>query len=197
LATVEMVRSAVASSVRRLRSRKRWTLEELALRSGVSKAMIVEIEQARTNPSIATLCHLAEALGTSVPALVEVSEEPRLRLVRSSDAVRLWTGAGGGSGTLLAGSETPNRVELWEWRLTPGDSYSAEGHAAGTREMLHVLAGSLKLHVGEEVAAVPAGDTVLFRADRAHRYANGAQEDTRFLMVIIQPGADREADGGG
>jgi transcriptional regulator with XRE-family HTH domain len=187
MATVEAVRAAVARSVRVLRTGRGLTLEQLALRSGVSKGMIVEIEQERTNPSIATLCQLAEALGTTVPAMVEVSEQPSIRVVRAADRVRLWAGAAGGAATLLAGSEGRTPVELWEWMLESGDVYSADAHAAGTREMLHVLEGTLALHVGHEETGVTAGDTVLFRADRPHSYGNAETCRTRFLMVILQP----------
>lgn len=192
MATIEEIRAAVARSVRSLRTGRAWTLDQLAVRSGVSKGMIVEIEQERTNPSIATLCQLADALGTSVPAMVEVSGHPSMRVVRAADVVRLWTGPAGGMATLLAGSEGRNPVELWDWVLECGDVYSADAHAAGTREMLHVLDGTLALHVGREETRLTAGDTVLFHADRPHRYANPETSCTRFVMVILQP----EARGG-
>ena len=51
----ETVTDAVARNVREARLERGWTLEQLATRSGVSKGMVVQIEQARTNPSIGTL----------------------------------------------------------------------------------------------------------------------------------------------
>ena len=39
---------------------RRWTLEQLAARSGVSKGMVVQIEQGRTHPSIGTQSKVAE-----------------------------------------------------------------------------------------------------------------------------------------
>ena len=51
------------AQVRRLRTAKGWSLDQLAARSGVSKGMLVHLEQARTNPSLGTLCKVAETLG--------------------------------------------------------------------------------------------------------------------------------------
>jgi transcriptional regulator with XRE-family HTH domain len=68
------VSSAVARHVRALRQDRNWSLDELAGRSGVSRGMVVQIEGARTNPSIGTLCRLAEAFGVNLAALIESRE---------------------------------------------------------------------------------------------------------------------------
>ncbi len=68
--------STVARNVRALRTEQAWTLDELAGRSGVSKGMLVQIEQNRTNPSIGTLCRIAEAFGVSLASLVELGQSP-------------------------------------------------------------------------------------------------------------------------
>ena len=57
------VNAAVGRNVRSHRTRLAWTLDDLAARSGVSKGMLSQVEQARTNPSVATICRLATALG--------------------------------------------------------------------------------------------------------------------------------------
>ncbi|WP_416071874.1 helix-turn-helix domain-containing protein [Streptomyces sp. ID05-04B] len=67
-----------------------WSLETLAARSGVSKGMLVHIEQGRTNPSIGTLCRLTDALGTTLSRLVETSELPLARVVRAGEGACLW-----------------------------------------------------------------------------------------------------------
>jgi transcriptional regulator with XRE-family HTH domain len=183
----EEVAAAIARNVRAFRTRRGWTLDALAARSGVSKGMVVQIEQARTNPSIATLCRLAGALGVAVPRLVEVSDAPPLRIVRADEAAELWRGPGGGSARLVVGTELPAPGELWDWRLAPGDAYDGEPHHPDTREMLYVLEGTLTLHLGSAGHPVHAGEAALYRADRPHRYANESAEPVRFAMVVIDP----------
>jgi transcriptional regulator with XRE-family HTH domain len=123
------VNAAVGRNVRGHRTRMAWTLDDLAARSGVSKGMLSQIEQARTNPSVATICRLATALGVSVASLVEAPEVPSARVVRAEEAVTLWTGDQQGSAArLLVGSGTSQQVELWDVRMEPGDGYASEAH---------------------------------------------------------------------
>ena len=72
------VRASVARNLRAERQRRHWSLDDLVRRSGISKGMLVQIEGARTNQSIATLCKLANAMGVALPRIMEVSDEPGL-----------------------------------------------------------------------------------------------------------------------
>src|SRR5438105_2230811 len=50
---------SLASSLRSIRGSRGWSLEELARRSSVSRGMLLQIEGARTNASVATLSRIA------------------------------------------------------------------------------------------------------------------------------------------
>jgi transcriptional regulator with XRE-family HTH domain len=182
------VAAAVARNVRALRSGRGFTLDQLATRSGLSKGMLVQLERGGTNPSIATLCRAANALGVTVPRLVEVAETPAARIVRAEEAVTLWRGRRGSTARLLAGLDGPELVELWEWRLGPRDAYRGEPHPAGSHEMLHVLDGVLTLQVDQARHQARRGETLVFRADRPHGYTNDGRSALRFVMVVLEPG---------
>src|SRR5512139_1391758 len=113
------VAAAVAHNTRRLRTLRGWSLDRLAARSGVSKGMLVHLEQARTNPSLGTLCKVAETLGISLAGLVEPPEAVTVRIVEPAEVVRLWTSDGGSVGDLLVGSDERDHLELWHWTLAP------------------------------------------------------------------------------
>src|SRR5206468_3164010 len=80
-------------------------------------------------------------LDVTIAQLVDLGELPAVRLVRAREAVTLWRDDGGSRADLLLGMERREHIELWTWRLGAGGVYRADGHAAGTREMLHVIAG--------------------------------------------------------
>ncbi len=189
----QAVAAAVAQNTRRLRTARGWSLDTLAARSGVSKGMLVQLEAARTNPSIGTLCKVAEALHISLAGLVELDEAPAVRVVAPGEGIALWHGAAGGVGELLVGADDPAHVELWEWRLEPGEGHGAEAHADGTLELLHVLGGTLTLDVDGVVHVLPTGAAAGFRADRPHEYRNAHRRTARFTMVILQTDADFDA----
>src|SRR5204862_6537975 len=120
---VEAGTAAVAQHFRALRQGRGWSLDELSGRSGVSKGMLVQIEAARTNPSVGTLTRIADAFGVTVARLLETGEPDRVSVTAADDAVVLWRGAFGGYGRLLRGVNDPDFVELWEWVLEPGDRH--------------------------------------------------------------------------
>ncbi|MER7756028.1 XRE family transcriptional regulator [Kitasatospora sp. NPDC097643] len=183
----DLVSQALARNLRRLRAERGHTLDALAARSGVSRGMIVQIEQDRTNPSVATVVRLADALGVSIARLLDYEEGPGVRIVPEEQAVPLWTGPSGGTGTLLNGVEAPGPLELWAWRMEPGEGYSAEAHPVGTMEIIRVEQGELTLVHGEREHVVPAGNTVSFDAAHPHAYRNAGGAVLRLTMVVSVP----------
>jgi transcriptional regulator with XRE-family HTH domain len=183
---VAAVTAAVAQQVRALRQARGWSLDELSGRSGVSKGMVVQIEAARTNPSVGTLSRLSDAFDVSIARLLEPAAERIVRISPADQAPTLWRGGYGGFGRLLAGV---NAAELWEWRLQPREHHESPDHAIGTRELIHVLVGEVTVTVDGTAHLVRAGETIDFPSDRTHGYRNDAAEPARMVMVVVLPAA--------
>jgi transcriptional regulator with XRE-family HTH domain len=182
---VDAVTSAIATNTRSLRLRRGWSLDALSGRSGLSKGMLLQIEQGRTNPSIATLCRLCEALGVALSTIVEPVEATPVRTVDANDVATLWRGPHGGSARLLLGTDPPVQVEVWEWELAAGETFAGEPHPVGARELLSVRSGTLTLDVAGTRTTVRAGGAAHFLGDRPHSYANDGEEVVRFTMVFL------------
>jgi transcriptional regulator with XRE-family HTH domain len=185
----EIAAHALARNLRRLRAGRGLTLDDLAKRAGISRSMLIQIEQKRVNPTLATLVRLAEALDIGLAELVELGGRRRVRVISRDDAVELWTSPRGGSGWLLVGSDQLDHIEFWDWRLQPGDVHQAEAHAAGTAEILHVLDGDLTLEVDGESRAAATGESIIFSADADHSYGNHGTRPLHVLMIVITPPA--------
>jgi transcriptional regulator with XRE-family HTH domain len=185
-AIAEDTLSALAATVRGARERKRWTLATLADRSGLSKGMLLQIESGRTNPSIGTLIRIANAFGVGVWELF-ASPADAVKLASPSEALTLWRSSKGGSAVLLVGAASPQPIELWHWRLAPGDVYKADAHLATTVEVIHVQQGTLSLVVGKRKLAIAAGASAVARMDQRHQYRNEGRSWARFTMVVIDP----------
>ena len=187
-AGTDSIARAIGDRVKQGRGSRGWTLDQLAERSGVSRRMLVSIEQGSTNPSIATLLRISDALGIGLPALVDVERSPGLRVTRAGAAPVLWRGKLGGRAALVAGTEPPEVTELWDWTLGPGESHSSEAHAAGTRELLLVLDGQIELRVGQHAEVLATGDSASFAGDLAHEYVDaGSAQVARFALTVFEP----------
>jgi quercetin dioxygenase-like cupin family protein len=101
--------------------------------------------------------------------------------------VRLWHTDAGSYNRLLAGTEAPGPLEMWDWRLMPGESSPSDPHPAGTTELLHVTAGELTLTVDGVEHRVPAGATVHFEANVPHTYGNTGEVPMEMVMAVSVP----------
>ena len=189
MTSTEDTAAALARNLRRLRAGRRLTLDELARRAGISRSMLIQIEQKRVNPTLATLVRLAQALDVGLAELVELGSRQRVRVISRDDVAELWSSPSGGSGRLLVGSDQLDHIEFWDWRLEPGDVHHAEGHLPGTAEILHVLDGELALKVDGESHAAATGESVIFSADADHSYGNNGTRPLHVFMIVITPPA--------
>ena len=180
--------SAIGVRVKQERNSRGWTLDQLAEAAGVSRRMVVSVEQAAVNPSVGTLLRLSDALGVGLPALVEPPEPKSVKVTRCGEGATLWRGEGGGRGVLVAGTTPPDVVELWDWTLGSGDRHASEAHAPGTKELVHVQQGSITVEVADQSVTLDAGDAVAFPGDVAHSYANPSTQPARFSLAVFEPG---------
>jgi transcriptional regulator with XRE-family HTH domain len=179
----------VAWNCGRLRKERLLTFDALARRSGISKGMVVEIEQGRTNPSIATLCRMANAFGVGVGELL-AQEAPISRIVvqrRAAGRVLWETKAGSRAALVDTVRVGALAAEIWGWRLAPGEFFDGAAHPAGTMEFLSVLRGTLALETAGESIVAPSGSTVRLSADTPHRYATAGRAACEFQMVVLEP----------
>ncbi|MFC8039403.1 helix-turn-helix domain-containing protein [Paenarthrobacter sp. NPDC057355] len=186
--SAESLARAIGERVKQERKGRDWTLDRLAELAGVSRRMLVNVEQGGVNPSIGTLLRISDALGVGLPALVEPPAPRAARITRSGEGALLWTGPSGGRGVLVAGTESPDVVELWDWTLAPGELHASEAHSAGTRELLQVQEGVLWIEVEAESYELNVGDALTFRSDVPHSYANSGISPARFTLAVFEPG---------
>lgn len=184
----ESLARAIGVRVKQERQSRQWTLDELATHAAVSRRMVVNVEQGTVNPSIGTLLRLSEALGVGLPTLVEPSAPKEVKVTRNGQGAELWTGEFGGRGLLVAGTASPDVVELWDWTLMPGDGHSSGAHADGTQELLQVLAGEVTIDVASQTFVLAQGDAMSFPGDEPHAYGNAATQPARFTLTVFEPG---------
>jgi transcriptional regulator with XRE-family HTH domain len=184
---LELLAQSLARTVKHWRAVRGYTLDVLAARAGVSRGMLIQIEQARTNPSLGTVVKIGDALGISITTLLDYEQGPKVRIVPAEQAVRLWHTDAGSYNLLLAGTEALGPLELWQWRLMPGESNSSDAHPAGTAELLHVTEGELTLTVDGVEYRVPAGATASFEANTPHTYGNAGDVPMEMVMSVSVP----------
>jgi transcriptional regulator with XRE-family HTH domain len=180
---------ALARVLQSLRAERGWSLDQLALRSGVSKGVLVALEQGRSNPNLATLARIGDAFGVPVTQLVEVPDAPVVRITGGAQAKVLWHGDAGGTGTIVAATDPPWAVELWRWQLRPGERFGGDAHGAASKEMTWVESGTVMLTVADTRYRVAGGQCARFPGGLPHSYANEGTEPAQMTMIVLIPPA--------
>jgi transcriptional regulator with XRE-family HTH domain len=184
-ANQQQVTAEIAARVRAARTERQWTLDALAARSGVSRRMLVQIEHADANPSLATLLKLAAALDITLTELVSEQVPDRaVGVAVRHDAKTLWSTANGSAARLLV-SRGP--LELWSWTLAPGDRRTSDPHRPGSLELLSVHEGSVVLDVDDQHVEVQVGDSAWLDATRPHAYRNPGRMAATFTLAVLEP----------
>jgi quercetin dioxygenase-like cupin family protein len=78
-------------------------------------------------------------------------------------------------------------LELWSWRIAPGDVRRSEAHRPGTREIVRVAGGRITVAVGGTREELRAGQLALLAGDRLHRYENPGRTTAVFTLVVHEP----------
>ncbi len=177
----------LGQTILRLRTADKMSLGDLSESSGVAKSMISQIEKNETNPSLATLSRLSQALGTSVEAMVSQGGN-RSALVQKTDIqdTPLLTSEDGLCELRIIGSiDTVQWVQWYDFCAEPNGKLISSAHPDGSVENLTVLTGVVRVEIEEESWDVKAGETLRYRADRPHKITNIGKSAVHATMVNI------------
>lgn len=177
----------VGANLRRLRTERGLSLEKLAQASGVSRAMLGQIELGQSAPTINVLWKIAEALDVSFSALLAGTRAGGTVVLRAAEARRLTSRDGSFTSRALFPLDEPRRVEFYELKLAAHGTERADAHPAGTMENLVVSQGALELELPGQRHVLHSGDAIFFSADTPHVYRNPAAEPATLYLVMMYP----------
>lgn len=182
---------AVGDNLKRERRKQHLTLDALALASGVSKAMLSQIEANKVNPTIGTLWKVVKALNIDFDAVLsgEHSQNKKFDVTRSENITSLKTGQSNAVFRVLSPLSMADYLELHLVTLPAGCVHASHPHTPGTEEYLTILSGSVTVRAGENCAQLNAGDVIVFQADVEHVLENPSSIPAELYMVIRFPGA--------
>ncbi|HEX4504240.1 MAG TPA: XRE family transcriptional regulator [Alphaproteobacteria bacterium] len=174
----------VGLNIKRLRSRRNLSLEGLAKISGVSRAMLGQIETGRSVPTINVVWKIACAFGVPFSTLIASQNADAIRVIHAKEAKVLTSANGQFSTRALFPFEGERRTEFYELRLKGGGIDEAEPHALGTTENLVVVKGKLDMEIAGQHRLLTAGDAIMFLADQPHVYRNPGKDEMVAYLVM-------------
>lgn len=188
--SAEELTDIVGANLRRFRRRQGLSLDRLAKLSGVSRAMLSQIETGKSVPTIALLWKVSNALGVAVPHLLTSDKVSAVQILRKRDAKVLAAQDGRHVKRALHPQDSERRVEFHEVRLAALHREHVAPPAPGTRDNLLVAQGQLEISLGSDKPFVLGqGDAALFEADVPHVFRNLSSEEAVLYVVTIHADA--------
>jgi transcriptional regulator with XRE-family HTH domain len=178
--------SALADRVKELRQKRGWTLDELSASCGVSRSMLSQIERNGVNPTVAVALRIAQAFGIPLGTLVEApAATARIEVVRADDKSTHFRSDKDCRIRTLSPLHLEKDVEVYEIRLRPGGALRSAPHFAGTREILAIHQGSVRVTSGGGSQELGPGDSAHYPADVPHEIVNTGRDPVIAYLVDL------------
>ncbi len=176
----------LGKTVQRLRKAYNQSLSELAEQSGVAKSIISQIERNETNPTLATIWRLSQALDVSIERVLAAHEDdPFIETLSRADTPVLVSDDGKVKLAISGWIRTVEWLQWYDVRSEPGGVLESDAHQRGSVECLSVLEGEFEVEVSEVVQRAKAGETLRYRCDRPHSVRCMSDAPARATMVCI------------
>ena len=179
----DQIIETVKENLKNIRHNRKLSLDKLAIRCGVSRAMLSQIEQGKSAPTISVLWKIATGLNVPFSDLIKDKVREGVQLLRYENTKVLFSNTKVFSTRALFPFTGHKKTEFYELILKPGGHEVAEPHPPGTTENI-VVSGKLRLRVGEEVQELFPKDAIYFNADVPHEYSNPTDEEALMYLVM-------------
>ena len=165
----------ISHTLKTLRKERGWSLDKAAQETGVSKAMLGQIEREESSPTIATLWKIASGFDTPFSAFIaDILEKPET--IHPQDAnIKVLP---------LFPYDEALHLEIFLIELLPGCEHLSPSHNPGVIEHVLVASGTVQLLVDGSWKTLQKGEGLRFQANQPHGYRNRSQE-TAVIHDII------------
>ncbi len=176
----------IAERLRSLRAERKWSLDELAKRSEVSRATLSRLENAEVSPTASVLGRLSAAFGLTMSRLMHMVEDDFAPVVRR-DAQPVWTDETVG---FRRRSVSPPAhtlaAELLECALEPGARIAYdEPPRPGLEHHLLLLEGQLEVSVGGQTYELRPGDCLRYQLFGASAFTTPKSSGAKYILAIV------------
>jgi transcriptional regulator with XRE-family HTH domain len=159
----------LGKTIQRLRKAYNLSLSELAEQSGVAKSIISQIERNETNPTLATIWRLSQALDISIDrVLASAEDEPFIEKSSRADTPVILSEDGKCRLTIIGWLKTVEWLQWYDFHGEAGGVLESDPHQRGSVESLSVLTGEVEVEVGGLTERAGPGETLRYRCDRSH-----------------------------
>lgn len=164
----------VATTLKRLRSANHWSLDKTSVKTGVSKAMLGQIERGESSPTISTLWKIATGFEVPFSALIEPQ----------SLTTELNTTDQPLSKVTVFPYDNECSCEMFMIDIKPNTTHFSKAHKKGVIEHVLVIKGTISILVNDSWKQLHEGQGLRFDASIDHGYRNSSDQLAKFHNIV-------------
>ena len=176
----------IGKNMQKIRKQQKLTLDVLSEKSGVSKAMLSQIESKKVNPTVATVWKISQGLQVDINKLLEGGGDSKRKfsVVRNSDITNLETDEDGLHMKVLSPVSMVEDLEMYLLTFEPGGSLNSRPHFPRTEEFLTLISGKLHVKAGDNNTDLSSGDFISYHCDIEHTITNTSDSVSLAHLVV-------------
>jgi transcriptional regulator with XRE-family HTH domain len=176
----------IGRRLRELRTRTRLSQRQLARRTGVANASISQIEAGKLNPTVSMLKKVLDGIPVSLADFFSDGPDAAERVFfRAAELTEI---ADGGVSYRQVGANLGDRaIQLLRERYEPGAGTGRHALRHEGEECGLILAGRLRVTVGEVSQLLGPGDAYYFRSSQPHSFHNPGNEACELVSACTPP----------
>ncbi len=174
---------SIGSVLKQVRIERNLTLEETSVLTGVSKAMLGQIERGKSTPTISVLWKIATGLKVSFSELL-VADGEKHDVIQIDQLKPVYES----KGKMILHDVFPyNPMTGFEYfyiTILPGGSHTSSPHMKSTEEHIVVTSGKLRLEVDGRTYDMEAPAAIKFKSNLEHCYSNPFEQEVIFQSIV-------------
>lgn len=180
------IQQTIGENFNKFRKRMGLSLDKAAEKTGVSKAMLAQIERGESNPTVSTLWKIANGLNISFSSLM-MEEMPSVQKVSLKNIQPIADDDEQYKVYPMFSYELDKPFEVFEVHLEPGHVHYSDEHPQGVQEIVLMKKGTLKVIMGRHSFVVSEGEAIRFAANKKHEYQNHTDKKAEYFVIIFYP----------
>lgn len=180
---MESLDRTIGQNVKRIRTQRGLSMDQVAELTGVSKSMIARIESGASTPTVTTLWKICNGLKVSFSTMLDDSTE--LDVVVNKKSLKAPTINDAHDLYAIIPFDVNNKFELYEMILHPNMSHSTGQHIGVNEEVVFVQEGELIIVIDGSERRLSEGDVYRFKPDAYHTYRNEGVMAASFIVTLI------------
>jgi transcriptional regulator with XRE-family HTH domain len=175
----------IGQQIKKHRQAGSMTLEQLSQKSGVSKAMLSQVEQNKVNPTLAIIIKIADALKIGIGNLFNIADEKNiLRVIPHNDKHYSFRSDRYCRIRTLSPLNLEKSIEFYKITFKPKGKLDSEPHFSGTEEILYLSKGKARITSGKESVTLSESDSIHYKADQHHRIENAGKGQAVCYLIV-------------